>query len=87
MKTTRTKTGNAEAASGFTVDAFKPGDLVTLKSGGPKMTVKSTGMAGFQDDDYYCQWFAGANLKSGHFKFDSLKRVENVVDSLDIEPR
>lgn len=92
VKTTRTKASKssargAEAASGSPVDGFEPGDIVALKSGGPNMTVKSIRAEGFMDGDYYCQWFAGANLKGGYFHFDSLKRVKSLVDSLDIEPR
>lgn len=41
---------------------FKGGDIVTLKSGGPKMTVA-------YDDkgDITCQWFDGGELKTARF--------------------
>ncbi|QXC55635.1 DUF2158 domain-containing protein [Vibrio mimicus] len=57
---------------------FKIGKLVTLKSGGPTMTIKS------EDRDhrdnwkgtYECQWFAGKKLERGVFPHDSLNVVE-----------
>lgn len=33
-------------------DEIKPGDIVTLKSGGPKMTV-----SWIEEGSAYCQWF------------------------------
>ena len=37
---------------------FDIGDVVTMKSGGPKMTVAR--MAGYEDDQVYeWKWFAG----------------------------
>lgn len=50
---------------------FKTGDLVVLRSGGPQMTVKDVAHNG----GYYCQWFAGKKLESGHFEEDSLEYV------------
>lgn len=48
---------------------FKEGDIVQLKSGGPKMTV--------QDPDYgdsiTCSWFAGSKLENGVFKPNTLQ--------------
>lgn len=50
---------------------FKTGDIVVLKSGGPEMTVRDKASNG----GYYCQWFAGKKLESGHFPEDSLQNV------------
>jgi uncharacterized protein YodC (DUF2158 family) len=52
--------------------AFKTGDVVKLKSGGPLMTVTLIG------DRYgmpiaYCSWFEGTNNKSADFPPDSLE--------------
>ena len=46
----------------------KIGDVVQLKSGGPKMTV-----TGYQQDHVVCKWFAGTDSKSGIFAQDSLE--------------
>ena len=50
---------------------FKTGDLVELKSGGPKMTIQ--GLTAFDATLYECQWFGGKKLENGYFKGDSLK--------------
>jgi uncharacterized protein YodC (DUF2158 family) len=50
---------------------FKPGDIVQLKSGGPKMTVKDS--APTDSNVIYCQWFAGSKLESGAFRSESLQ--------------
>ena len=50
---------------------LKAGDVVQLKSGGPKMTLKHI-------DEYgsaYCQWFAGAEIKGSSFDLPSLVLV------------
>ena len=47
---------------------FKPGDLVQLKSGGPKMTVHTEDRGVVK-----CQWFAVMKLESGLFSPDSLR--------------
>ena len=51
---------------------IKVGDVVKLKSGGPKMTVESTesNPAGF-----LCTWFDGADKKSSCFQPDALEPV------------
>ncbi|MGF1718336.1 YodC family protein [Photobacterium chitinilyticum] len=49
---------------------FKVGSLVTLKSGGPVMTVQSE-----YDQNYSCQWFAGKKLDHGTFPQASLEEV------------
>lgn len=53
---------------------FKPGDVVQLKSGGPKMTVKSVERHGaVTTDNARCVWF------DGH------QNIENVFDLTVIE--
>jgi len=61
---------------------FKKGDVVSLKSGGPKMTVSEIG--GFYDgllnkkeedkDEVECTWFEGNKKKSDHFSIDILEK-------------
>jgi uncharacterized protein YodC (DUF2158 family) len=50
---------------------FKIGDIVQLKSGGPKMTVEKVGATGIT-----CQWFAGSKLEMGHFPKDAVIKIE-----------
>jgi uncharacterized protein YodC (DUF2158 family) len=57
--------------------SFKPGDIVQLKSGGPKMTVKKREDYPLDGEYYSCQWFAGSKLSSGSFDVESLVPVEN----------
>lgn len=52
---------------------IKSGDVVTLKSGGPKMTIS------FKDESVrrcLCQWFEGKNLLEAHFDKTALVKVE-----------
>ncbi len=55
------------------MSAWKIGDVVQLKSGGPKMTVNAHG-----DQDYcHCVWFDTAmNQQKGSFKSDALKKAD-----------
>jgi uncharacterized protein YodC (DUF2158 family) len=53
-------------------DAFKPGDVVQLKSGGPKMTVSSLEEGGKR---VYCRWFAGSKMEGGYFGSDILVKI------------
>jgi uncharacterized protein YodC (DUF2158 family) len=59
--------------------AFKVGDIVRLKSGGPDMVVRRV-CVGYSSDlpngDYDCQWFAGKKLDKGTFPFESLVEVQ-----------
>ncbi len=55
---------------------FNIGDLVKLKSGGPKMTVQEVVDAG----KVRCQWFAGAVLQSGLFPNLSVDHAVNHED-------
>ncbi|OWK26281.1 hypothetical protein AJ87_02840 [Rhizobium yanglingense] len=47
---------------------FKIGDIVQLKSGGPKMTVVAQ-----TTDLFYTSWFAGAKNEKAHFHPDALE--------------
>ena len=49
--------------------AFKVGDVVRLKSGGPKMTV----VEAKEDDSIECQWFASNEPKHETFRAETLK--------------
>ena len=55
------------------MSSIKPGDVVQLLSGGPKMTVRLVGGSKFVTIS--CQWFAGSKLEEGHFPSESLKIV------------
>ncbi|EJB02896.1 uncharacterized small protein [Rhizobium leguminosarum bv. trifolii WSM597] len=48
--------------------ALKVGDLVQLKSGGPKMTVNQV-----SGDTIWTSWFAGAKHERANFYKDALK--------------
>ena len=55
------------------------GDVVTLKSGGPKMTVQHTGsyiMGGGPDDGAACVWFEGSKPFEKVFDRSVLKKEE-----------
>ncbi|MBX3267048.1 MAG: DUF2158 domain-containing protein [Acidobacteria bacterium] len=60
-------------------NAWKIGEIVRLKSGGPKMTVKD-----IVDDDLgtvECEWFSkDGEIRSAIFKADTLK-VSSTLDS------
>lgn len=59
---------------------FKPGDVVTLKSGGPKMTVEATGNYGGglgvgPKDGVKCTWFDEKKaLQTGVFDAATLEK-------------
>lgn len=60
---------------------FKPGDIVVLKSGGPKMTVVYEGTPNSnhqqQEGNYQCVWFnSGLSMESAPFS-------ENVIRLFD----
>ena len=50
---------------------LKAGDVVSLKSGGPRMTISSKGTNGC-----YCKWFSGEEVKHDTFTPESLEKVE-----------
>ena len=61
---------------------YKTGDVVLLKSGSPKMTVKMyfrspTVRPGTGEvSEVLCQWFAGSKQEQGSFPEDSLQLYE-----------
>lgn len=70
---------------------FNPGDIVQLKSGGPKMTVKgivgdekhslskmeetALKIRGYEDGSVFCEWFQAKKLISGIFKPEMLQII------------
>jgi uncharacterized protein YodC (DUF2158 family) len=50
---------------------FRAGDVVQLKSGGPKMTVSSEEQYGMT----YCVWFEGSKQQGANFNVETLKKV------------
>ncbi|MCH8837661.1 MAG: DUF2158 domain-containing protein [Candidatus Marinimicrobia bacterium] len=56
-------------------NAFATGDIVQLKSGGPKMTVETIN-EGYGDEKIKCKWFSGSKLQQGWFLPESLVKVE-----------
>lgn len=55
---------------------LKAGDVVQLKSGGPKMTIQWIGKDYGDVIMALCQWFDGKELKDGKFSPDQLKPLE-----------
>ena len=54
----------------MSMQQFKPGDVVQLKSGGPAMTVDS-----MSDETWLCQWFENSTLRSESFRPAALQPV------------
>jgi uncharacterized protein YodC (DUF2158 family) len=57
------------------IGQFNVGDVVTLKAGGPRMTVTYAGpLAGFADDRLVCQWFdEHGELRQDIFDLDKVR--------------
>lgn len=53
---------------------FKTGDVVQLKSGGPKMTVNDPFT---HSEIVLCQWFSGSKLESGIFDPETLVKIND----------
>jgi uncharacterized protein YodC (DUF2158 family) len=57
--------------------AFKSGDLVVLKSGGPVMTIDTVNTSIFDDDEItgvLCVWFIGDKLERVRFDHKAIER-------------
>jgi len=53
---------------------FNVGDIVQLKSGGPKMTVDSVDVSG---PGLWAAWFAGAKHERAHFNENTLELADS----------
>jgi len=58
------------------MEDFEIGDVVQLRSGGPKMTVHGL----VSDGDVVCKWFEGNEVREESFPKDTLKKLELVTD-------
>lgn len=55
---------------------FKVGDIVQLKSGGPKMTVHGVDVSpGMDEPRVWCVWFAGSKRQLDRFSVNTLVLV------------
>ncbi len=50
---------------------FKVGDVVQLKSGGPKMTVSE-----IDSDGVFCQWFHNSRVQTADFAPEQLRNAD-----------
>jgi uncharacterized protein YodC (DUF2158 family) len=66
---------------------WKPGDVVRLASGGPKMTVGETHGQKVPGDAVQCKWFDGNHeLKEGYIHPDALVKAEDDKSAVDDSP-
>jgi uncharacterized protein YodC (DUF2158 family) len=57
---------------------FQVGDVVTLRSGGPAMTVRSVGKKLVRrQQKIYCVWFNKVKKVDAGFDFETLEAAEN----------
>jgi uncharacterized protein YodC (DUF2158 family) len=56
------------------MDDFEIGDVVQLRSGGPKMTVHSL----VSDGDVVCQWFESNEVHRENFPKEALQKVKQI---------
>lgn len=59
----------------MTTTIFKIGDIVLLKSGGPKMTVTYIPIG--EREVVHTSWFAGSKKETGSFPVDALVLVKD----------
>ncbi len=60
------------------MEGFKIGDVVMLKSGGPKMTISNEGDLGSAGRGALCQWFVEGDIKERVFKYDSIMKISKI---------
>ena len=63
---------------------FEAGDVVQLKSGGPKMTVNTIGKLGMGStrDEAKCVWFEGAKRMEALFELPMLMKAIHTGDQI-----
>jgi len=58
------------------MDEFKPGDVVQLESGGPRMTVSALYRNADGVRSAFCTWFEGDKAQQKSFPITLLKHAE-----------
>ena len=84
MKSGKKKMKKANSGEGIqTMPKFKKGDIVQLKSGGPKMACSKVPKA--KNGQVHCQWFVKDGLKSGSFPSESIELDEETKRLSELE--
>ena len=65
---------------------FKPGDVVQLKSGGPKMTVSNIDSESGSGTTAWCQWFVDKKFVNGSFAAESLRSEQEKDEGESLIP-
>ena len=60
-------------------DQFKPGDVIKLKSGGPRMTVTQVGNNFLGSQKVWCDWLEESKKMTGSFDPTTVKHVKVAV--------
>ncbi len=60
-------------------DEFEPGDVVQLKSGGPKMTVARVFTSTKGERLAHCEWFVDGKKQFDNFSLSSLEHPKGPV--------
>jgi uncharacterized protein YodC (DUF2158 family) len=60
---------------------FQRGDVVVLKSSGPRMTINEV-----EGRNVHCVWFIGAEQKYAHFDCDSVQKAEDRRAQAQVRP-
>lgn len=56
--------------------SFKVGDVVILKSGGPKMTVENVATRNSGQPAVWCTWFEGSKVVKDVFAVEAVKLAD-----------
>lgn len=62
-------------------DKINPGDIVHLKSGGPRMTVEKLVSDDEEGKSYMCKWFKLNDKKEGIFFDFMLTKIDDTEDN------
>lgn len=72
MKQTPSVVQDVEVSRSMTTKEVKPGAVVELKSGGPRMTVHWV-----EHGKAWCQWFSGVEVRGEKFAIAMLRVVDD----------